>query len=198
MTTLSAKSAASGSKFPPWLFCLLLLTFVIGTDDFVIAGVLLEIAKDLDVSVAAAGQLVTVFSVTYAISAPVMAVLTARLPRRAVMITGMLLFAAMNVGAALAPNFSVLMVFRVLAAITASMMTPAAFSTAATLAPPEKVGRYMGTVAIGLTLSLVVGVPVGTWLGGAFGWRSTMVFIVGLALVVAAGLALFMPTLHKA
>lgn len=196
--TSSTKSAVADRTLPPWLLCLLLLTFVIGTDDFVIAGVLREIGTDLDVSAAAAGQLITVFSVTYAVAAPVMAVLTARLPRRAVMITGMLLFALMNVGAALAPNYPVLMIFRVLAAITASMMTPAAFSTAAALAPPAKIGRFMGTVATGLTGALVIGVPVGTWLGGAFGWRSTMVYVVCLALVVAAGLAIFMPKMDAA
>ncbi|WP_158887099.1 MFS transporter [Amycolatopsis anabasis] len=198
MNNRSANAAATGKSLPPWLFCLLLLTFAIGTDDFVIAGILKEIADDLDVSPAAAGQLITVFSVTYAITAPVMAVLTARLPRRTVLIAGMVVFAALNVGAALAPTYGVLMVFRVLAAITASAMTPAAFSTAASLAPPERIGRFIGTVATGLTFALVVGVPVGTWLGGTFGWRSTMVYVVGLSLVVAAGLALSMPRLAAA
>ncbi len=195
MTNPSDKTDTAGRTLPPWLLCLLVLTFVIGTDDFVIAGVLREISADLEVSEALAGQLVTVFSVTYAVSAPVMAVLTARLPRRLLLIAGMFLFAVMNVGAALAPSYTVLMIFRVLAAITASLMTPAAFATAAMLAPPERVGRFMGTVATGLTFALVLGVPVGTWLGGSFGWRSTMVYVVGLAVLVAVGLAVFMPKL---
>ncbi|ONI88725.1 hypothetical protein ALI144C_06150 [Actinosynnema sp. ALI-1.44] len=178
--------------------CLVVLTFAIGTDDFVIAGVLREIADDLHVSEASAGQLVTVFSVTYAISAPIAAVLTSRLPRKPVLVFGMIVFALMNLGAALAPSYGVLMVFRVLAAIAASLMTPAAFATAATLAPPGRAGRYMGTVATGLTFALVVGVPVGTWLGGEFGWRSTMVYVIGLACLVAIGLAAFMPKLPGA
>ncbi|WP_433331320.1 MFS transporter [Spirillospora sp. CA-294931] len=184
-------------RTPAWLLCLTLLTFAIGTDDFVIAGVLPDVAEDLDVSQAAAGQLVTAFSVTYAVAAPVMAVLTARLPRRTVMIAGMLMFAVLNALAGLAPNYPALMACRILAAITASMMTPAAFATAATLSGPERMGRAMGTVATGLTLSLVAGVPVGTWLGGTFGWRSTMAFVVVLSLVVALGLALFMPPLER-
>jgi len=87
---VTIRAAPATATFPPWLFCLLLLTFAIGTDDFVIAGVLPDIAADLQVTESAAGQLITVFSLTYAVTAPVMAVLTARLPRRAVLITGML------------------------------------------------------------------------------------------------------------
>ncbi|MBF8188616.1 MFS transporter [Nonomuraea sp. K274] len=197
-TTTADSRRATGGGYPAWLVCLLLLTFVIGTDDFVIAGVLGPIAGDLDVSEAAAGQLVTVFSLTYAVAAPLMAVITARLPRRTLMITGMLVFAALNALAALAPTYAVLLACRVLAALTASMMTPAAFVTTAALAPPEKAGRFMGVVTAGLTFSLVIGVPGGTWLGGWLGWRSTMLLIVALALVVAAGLARFMPVLAEA
>ncbi|WP_219500236.1 MFS transporter [Nonomuraea ceibae] len=192
------RSTTGHGRSPAWLLCLALLTFVIGTDDFVIAGVLGEIAADLRVTESAAGQLVTAFSLAYAAAAPLAAVATARLPRRAVMICGMPVFAALNALAALAPTYTALMVCRVLAAVTASMITPAAFATAAVLAPPGRAGRFMGTVATGLTLSLLAGVPLGTWLGGLSGWRSTMLFVAALALVTAAGLGLFMPALDKA
>ncbi|WP_199487537.1 MFS transporter [Actinomadura spongiicola] len=171
-----------------WLPCLLLATFVIGTDDFVIAGVLPVIAADLRVSEAAAGQLVTGFSVTYAVAAPAMALLTARLPRKALLVGGLAAFAAANLATALAPNYATLMGARVLTALIGATLTPAAFAVAERLSAPERAGRAIGMVAAGLTLSLFVGVPVGTLLGENLGWRSTFVAVgVFTCLVVAAG-----------
>lgn len=178
-----------------WLFCLLLVTFAVGTDDFVVAGVLPGIARDLEVGEPAAGQLVSVFSVIYALAAPVAAAATARLDRRVLLVLGLVLFALLNVGAAVAPSYGVLMLFRVLAAATAAALGPAAFGAAAALARPERVGRAIGTVAAGLTVALVVGVPFGTWLGASFGWRSTFWFVASLAAAVAAALPVFLPAL---
>ncbi|WP_232665007.1 MFS transporter [Pseudonocardia sp. TRM90224] len=194
----AAIPAPTSGSVPLWLGCLALLTFAIGTDDFVIAGVLPALATDLAVTEPAAGQLVTAFSLTYALSAPVMAVVTAGLPRRAVLIGGMAVFTVLNVAAALAPTYPLLMAIRVLAAATAAMMTPAAFATAATLAPPGRTGRSIGVLTVGLTLSLVAGVPAGTWLGGTVGWRSTMVFVAAIAVLVTVGLAVSMPALERA
>jgi len=173
---------------PVWLLALFFASFAIGTDDFVIAGVLREISQDLSVSEAAAGQLVTAFSVTYAVAAPLAAVALARLPRRTAMVTITLIFAALNVLAAVAPAYGPLLVIRILAAIAAAAVTPAAFAAAAMLAPPGRQGTYIGAVAAGLTVSLVVGVPIGTWLGGQFTWRATMLFVAALAVVAALGM----------
>ncbi|MEV3869965.1 MFS transporter [Streptomyces sp. NPDC049906] len=181
-----------------WLVCLLLTTFVIGTDDFVVAGVLPEIASGLDVSTAAAGQLVTVFSVTYALAAPPLAVATARLPRRPVIVGGLVLFALTNVLTALAPDHPTLMALRVLTALIAAGITPAVFATAGRAAAPERVGRAMGTVAAGLTVSLFVGVPAGTLLSAAFGWRSTFVAVALLGLAVALASWRLLPDLPGA
>lgn len=178
--------------------CLALVSFANGTDDFVIAGVLPGISRDLNVTEAAAGQLVSIFSITYALGAPVMALFTARLPRRTVLIMGMAVFALTNLGAALAPSYPVMMVFRVLTALAGASVTPAAFATAASLASPARTGHHVGVVASGLTLALVFGVPVGTWLGGTFGWRSTMVFLVALSSAVVIGMLVFLPRLPAA
>jgi predicted MFS family arabinose efflux permease len=182
---------------PPqrWLPCLVLVTFVVGTDDFVIAGVLPAIALDLAVTEAAAGQLVTVFSIAYALCAPVLAAATARLGRRALLGVGLAVFALLNVAAALAPSYPVLMVLRVLAAVVAASMTPVAFAAAAVLAPPDRTGRAIGTVAAGLTVALVAGVPMGTWLGGVAGWRSTFWLVAGLAAAGSAAVLVFLPAL---
>lgn len=141
-----------------WLVSLMLVTFAIGTDDFVIAGILPDIADDPAVSEAAAGQLVTVFSITYALAAPPLAVATARLPRTPMVVGGLSVFAAVNLMAAIAPSYAVLMALRVVAALIAAMVSPAVFGMAARLAAPGRDGRALGVVA-GLTVSLFIGVP---------------------------------------
>lgn len=178
-----------------WLPGLLLTTFVIGTDDFIIAGILPEIAADFEVSEAAAGQLVTVFSLVYAAAAPVMAVATARLPRKKLIVGGLALFAVINLATVFAPSYGTLMALRVLAALVAATISPAAFAIAGTLAPAGRTGRAIGTVAAGLTVSLVVGVPLGSWIGGAFGWHATFVLVAVLTALAVAVTALSLPRL---
>lgn len=175
-----------------WLVGLLLTTFVIGTDDLIIAGILPALSDDLAVSEAAAGQLVTVFSITYAIAAPIMAATTARLPRKMLIVGGLTVFAVVNFLTAFVTAYPLLMVLRVLAALVASAVSPAAFAVAGTLAAPERVGRAIGTVAAGLTVSLVIGVPLGSWIGSSFDWRAAFV-AVGIfttAAVLVTGLML--------
>ena len=157
-----------------------MVTFAIGTDDFVIAGILPDIADDPAVSEAAAGQLVTVVSITYALAAPPLAVATARLPRKPMVVGGLSVFAAVNLVAAIAPSYAVLMALRVVAALIAAMVSPAVFGMAARLAAPDRDGRALGVVA-GLTVSLFIGVPLGSLLADTFGWRSTFVAVVGVA-----------------
>ncbi|MEO3761893.1 MFS transporter [Streptomyces sp. B8F3] len=195
--------ASKVSSSPPargagWLLCLMFATFVIGTDDFVIAGVLPDIAADLDVSEAAAGQLVTVFSVTFAVAAPGLAVVTARLPRKTLIVGGLSAFAVANTVTALAPDYATLMGARVLTALIAATVSPAAFAAAARLAAPERMGRAIGTVAAGLTLSLFTAVPAGTLLADAFGWRSTFVAVAVATALVAAASSVALPRLSGA
>lgn len=176
------------TRLPIWLLALFLAAFAIGTDDFVIAGILPELAADLAVSESAAGQLITVFSVTYAVAAPLAAVITYRWPRRTVMAWSMVVFIIGNLAAAAAPNYESLFGLRIVLAIAAATVTPAAIASAAAQAPPGKQGKYISVVAAGLTVSLAVGVPAGTWLGGQFGWRSTMILVAVLATVALIGM----------
>jgi MFS transporter, DHA1 family, inner membrane transport protein len=175
------------------LFILALGTFAIGTEGFVIAGVLPLIATDLRVSVAAAGQLVTLFALAYGIAAPVMATLTASVPRRALLVTAMTVFTAANVGAALAPSYLWLALARVLAAVSAAAYTPAAGAVAAMTADPAQRGRALATVTGGLSVATVIGVPVGTWIGSSYGWRMTFVFVAVLATAAVTGIAATLP-----
>ncbi|PSK98018.1 putative MFS family arabinose efflux permease [Murinocardiopsis flavida] len=178
---------------PGWLLALAAGALVFYTDDYVIAGVIPELAAELRVSTAAAGQLVTVFSLTVAAAAPVAAVLTARMRRRTVLTWAAVVFTAANALAAVTPGFEVLLGLRVLAALAAASATPALFSSAAQLAPPGQIGRHVAVVAFGVTGAIAVGVPAGTWIGGALGWRATFAVMAAAGALAAVGFATQIP-----
>jgi len=137
---------------PVWLLSLFVTAFAIGTDDLVIAGVLPAIAEEFGTTEAVAGQLVTAFSLTYALGAPLMALATARLPQRAMLFGAMTVFVLANVLAAAAPSYPVLMLLRVLAALSAATITP--------MRPTHRVRdtwlsqNWRGTLVRGIILSL--------------------------------------------
>ncbi|MGI5491511.1 MFS transporter [Microtetraspora malaysiensis] len=172
---------------------LLFAAFVFYTDDYVIAGVLPEIAADLGVSESVAGQLVTAFSVAVAVAAPVAAVALARWPRRAVFGIALTAFTAANIVAAFSGSFPLLLGLRVIAALAAAMATPALFAVAAALAPQERQGRFIATVALGVTGSIAIGVPLGTWIGGQWGWRATFAAMAVGGLVALVSLVAALP-----
>lgn len=180
---------------PNWLAGLFVAMLAIGTDEFVIAGVLPQISTDLAVSAAATGQLITAFAVAFAIGAPLLAVLTDRLPRRAVIVAALAVFALANAAAALAPGYWPLLLARVAAALAAALVASAAFALAAGNAPDGKQGHYLSVVTVGLTAALFTGVPVGTWLGGAYGWRATFWLLAGVGAIVAAAVAASAPAM---
>ncbi|WP_410662918.1 MFS transporter [Amycolatopsis sp. lyj-84] len=160
-------------------------TFTVGTDGFVLNGLLPTIAADLRVSEAAAGQLTTVFAVTYAISSPLIAAFTGRLDRRWVLGAGMVLFTIGMAGQALGESFAVVAIARVLAALGAAAFQSNAYVLAGALASDERRGRALATVSAGMSVSMVVGVPIGVLAGTWFGWRAVMWGIGAVAVVVA-------------
>ncbi|MER8105270.1 MFS transporter [Kitasatospora sp. NPDC094016] len=176
---------------PVRLLLLALGTFAMGTDSMVVAGILGPIAADLGVSVPAAGQLVTVFALGYALLAPALAALTARWPRRRLLLTALAVFSAANALSALAPNYGLLLATRVLAAAGAALYTPTANAVATTLVAPERRGRALATVLGGMTVATALGVPLGTWVGRG-DWRMTMWLVTALGVAALAGLALLL------
>ncbi|MER6364882.1 MFS transporter [Kitasatospora sp. NPDC001527] len=176
---------------PVRLLLLALGTFAVGTDTMVTAGILGTVADDLGVSVAAAGQLVTVFALGYALLAPPLAALTARWPRRRLLLTALTVFGAANALSALAPSYGTLLATRVLAAAGAALYTPTANAVATTLVAPERRGRALATVLGGMTVATALGVPLGTWVGRS-DWRLTMWLVTALSAVALAGLALLL------
>ncbi|MGV0869256.1 MFS transporter [Corynebacterium kalidii] len=178
--------------FPLWLPALLFTALVFYTDDYVIAGVLPDLAADLAVSEAQAGQLVTVFSLTVALSAPVAAVTLTRFRRSTLFTVTLTVFALANIAAAATSQFWVLMVLRVVAALCAGASTPAIFSWTARQAPPEKIGRYISVVAMGVTGAIALGVPVGTTVAHLWSWRGSFLLLAVCALVSLAAIRMTM------
>ncbi len=167
------------------LLLLSLGTFAIGTEGFMIAGVLPTLAREFQVSLSAAGQLVTIFSLAYAIGSPVLATMTGRLEKRRLLVSALILFAVANVICGFANHYGILMFGRIIAAVAAGLFVPAASVTAAALVPPEKRGRALALVIGGQTVALALGVPLGTWIALTFQWRMTF-WIVGLLAFIAA------------
>ncbi|MFR9721910.1 MFS transporter [Streptomyces sp. MS19] len=183
------------SRGPVWLMALFIATWALGTDEFVIAGVLNTVAADLDVSPGAAGQLVTGFAFAFALGAPVLAVRLDRYPRRLVLCGGLAAFSLANVGCALAPGLTPLLVLRIVAGLSAAAVSTTAFAAAAEGAPEGKRGTYLSVVTAGLTVALFTGVPAGTWIADTWGWRSTFVLIAVAAAVTTLIVLLAMPRL---
>lgn len=181
---------------PGWLVGLFVATLALGTDEFVIAGLLPELAADLQITTGMAGQLITVFALTFALGAPVMAVVLDPYPRRRVILVALAAFSVANIAAALAPTFGVLVALRAIAGLTAAVVSSTAFTVAAQGAPSDRQGRYLSVVTAGLTVSLFTGVPVGAWVGALVGWRSTFILIAVVALAAMIVLGAGLPQLQ--
>lgn len=160
--------------------------FATGTDATMIAGVLPRIARSFGTTPSRAGLLVTAFAGAYALAAPVVAALTDRLSLRAVMTGSLLLFAAGNLGGALAPDLGTLFAIRVLTAVAASGFVPAAASSAAAAAR-SRPGRALAAVLSGSAAAAVIGVPAGAALAAWTSWRVAFVMVAALG-VLAAGI----------
>lgn len=175
------------------IYWLALGTFAVGTEGFMIAAILPGIATDLAVSVQAAGQLMAIFALTYAVSSPVLTALTGGFDRRRLLILSMAAFAGANLVAAVAPGYWALVAARVLLAVAAGLYVPSANALAAALAPPARRGRALAIVTGGISLAVALGVPLGALIGTQFGWRMTFVGVAGLAGLACCGLLVGMP-----
>jgi predicted MFS family arabinose efflux permease len=171
------------------LLCMALGTFAIGTEGFMIAPLLPQLASDLSQSIVAVGQLITVFTLSYAFSSPILTALTGDVSRRNLLILAMAGFAAANVVAACAPNYWTLMFARVLLALVAGLYVPNANALAGAIVPPEQRGRALAIVTGGTSVAVALGVPVSALVGQGFGWRVTFAIVGALALLATAGLA---------
>ncbi len=187
----NTSSNMQANKIDPRILLLALGMFALGTDAFVVAGVLPVIARETQVTEGLAGQLVTVFSLTYGLSAPVLAALAGRWSRNRVLVIALAAFCLSNIGSALAPTFTILMLTRILTGCFAALYAPLAYTTGTTLAVPEKRGQALSLVLGGLVIATVLGSPLGTWVGEHFGWRLSFGLVALLAGVACTALLLY-------
>lgn len=178
---------------PIALLALTLSAFAIGTTEFVIVGLIPTIAADLAVSLPSAGALVSLYALGVAVGAPLLTALTGRLPRKTLLLVLMALFSAGNLLAWLAPGYASLVAARVLTGLTHGVFFSIASTLATGLVPKEKAASAIATMFSGLTVALVTGVPLGTFIGQHFGWRATFLAVAGLGLLALAGSAAFVP-----
>jgi predicted MFS family arabinose efflux permease len=181
-------SNASFSQTMTPIYWMALGTFAIGTEGFMIAPLLPRLAGDLSVSVAAAGQLVSVFALTYAFSSPILTALTGALNRRRLLVLSMIGFALANVFAFAARDYWTLMAARVLLAVAAGLYVPNANALAGALVRPERRGAALAIVSGGTTIAVALGVPLGSIIGAKFGWRAMFAGVGVLALIATLGL----------
>jgi len=174
---------------PIAVYALTISAFAIGTTEFVIMGLLPIVARDLGVSIPAAGMLVTGYALGVVVGAPILTLATTRVPRKPLLIGLMAIFILGNLIAALAPNYAVLMVARVVASFTHGAFFGVGSVVAAGMVTPDKRARAIAMMFTGLALANILGVPVGTAIGQAFGWRATFWAVTALGLLAAVALA---------
>jgi DHA1 family inner membrane transport protein len=159
--------------------------FAIGTGEFVIMGLLPEVARGLGVTIPQAGHAISAYALGVVIGAPVLAVLAANWPRRALLIALMALFAAGNLASALAPGYVSLLLLRFVAGLPHGTYFGVAALVAASLAPPNRRASAVGLVMSGLTSATLLGVPIAAWLGQHLGWRAAFVLVGAIGALAA-------------
>jgi len=178
---------------PIALLALTLSAFAIGTTEFVIVGLLPTVAADLSISIPSAGLLVSLYALGVAIGAPVLTALTGKLPRKALLLSLMALFTAGNLLAWQAPSYESLVAARILTGLAHGVFFSIGSTIATGLVPREKAASAIAIMFTGLTVALVTGVPLGTFIGQHFGWRETFLAVSALGMVAFIGSALFVP-----
>ncbi|GAA4940665.1 DHA1 family inner membrane transport protein [Nonomuraea thailandensis] len=178
---------------PLALFALAISAFGIGTTEFIINGLLPELAADFGVTIPAAGLLVSGYALGVAVGGPPLTMLGGRLSRKTMLLALMVLFIVGNLLSALAPSYGVLMTGRFLAAFAHGAYFGVGSVVAADLVAPQKRASAIALMFTGLTLANVLGVPLGTWIGQAFGWRATFWVVVAIGVAGLIGVLALVP-----
>jgi DHA1 family inner membrane transport protein len=178
---------------PIALYALTVGAFGIGVTEFVIMGLLLQVSADLGISVPLAGLLMTGYALGVFVGAPVLTIATRSLPRKTTLLVLMAIFTLGNLAAALSPSFGWLMAARIVTALAHGTFFGVGSLVATSLVAPERKASAIALMFTGLTLATLLGVPFGSWLGLAFGWRSTFWAVTAIGLVALVVLAVFVP-----
>ncbi len=179
---------------PLALWALALSAFAIGTTEFVIVGLIPTIAASLQVSVPSAGLLVSLYALGVAIGAPLLTAMTGRVPRKQLLLGLMVLFTIGNLVAWMAPDYTALMAARVLTGLAHGVFFSIGSTIATSLVPKEKAASAIALMFTGLTVALVTGVPLGTFIGQHFGWQATFLAVSLLGVIAVIGSAILVPS----
>jgi len=190
--SLQSGKAGTAARTPP-LIALGIGAFGIGLTEFIIMGLLPQVARDLGVSLPSAGLLITGYALGVTLGGPLLAVAASRLPHRAVLMLVMAIFTAGNLLCALAPGFGLVLAARVITGFAHGTFFGTGSVVAQAIVPPHRKASAIATVFTGLTLATVLGLPFGTWLGQIFGWRATFWAVAGIGALALAAIAAFVP-----
>ncbi|MDP4095877.1 MFS transporter [Paenibacillus sp. P96] len=193
----SHQATRGKDRFPLSLLCLTLGAFAIGMTEFVIMGLLPNVAHDLGVTIPQAGQLITSYAIGVAVGAPVLTILTHKVPQKKLLCLLMIIFILGNALSVIAPNYGFLIAARIGAAFAHGTFLGVGSLMAARLVRPEKRAGAVSLVLSGLTVANIVGVPFGTFIGQQLGWRASFAAIVIMGLISLIGIARFIPVMRQ-
>lgn len=176
------------------VFILAATTFAVGLVELIVGGILPYIADDLNVSVATAGQLITIFALVYAISAPVLLSLTAKVERKQLYLISLFLFTLGNVMTYLSPTFGIVMIARIITAMSTALVIVLSLTITTKIVEPRHRAKALGLIFVGVSSALVIGVPMGIFITETFGWRA--VFL-GIAMLSTVSMMLIFMILEK-
>lgn len=177
------------------IYILAIAAFVVGTVELIIGGILDVVAQDLNISISTAGWLITAFSIVFAISAPLLLTATARVERKALYLWTMAVFLIGSVISTFSPHYSILMLGRILSASSGSLIIVLSITIASSIVKQEYRARAIGIIFMGVSGSLVLGVPLGLVIGNAFGWRAPFLLISVLTLASMVGIYAWLPNI---
>jgi DHA1 family inner membrane transport protein len=197
--TIQGKSQVPRAKqsFPISILSLTLGAFAIGMTEFVIMGILPNVAEDLHVSISQAGQLITTYALGVAVGAPILTILTHRLPQKMLLCLLMILFVIGNGIAVIAPNYTILMGARMITALTHGTFFGVGAVIASNLVRPDKRAGAVSIMMAGLTIANIIGVPIGTFIGQNLGWRASFGAIAIMGVIAFFGILVFIPHIRQ-
>ncbi|WP_153242494.1 MFS transporter [Frateuria defendens] len=186
----------SRERMPLALYALAAGAFGIGTTEFVIMGLLLQVAADLEVGITAAGLLISGYAFGVFVGAPLLTAATSRLPRKTVLLALMVIFTVGNLVCAIAPNYAVLMIARVITSLAHGTFFGVGSVVATSLVREDRKASAISIMFTGLTVATLLGVPAGAWLGHQFGWRATFWAVTAIGVAATAVIAALVPASH--
>ncbi|WP_299090907.1 MFS transporter [uncultured Metabacillus sp.] len=174
------------------VYLLTIVSFVVGMVELIIGGILDLISSDLNIGLGKAGFLITVFSLVFAVAAPVLLTMTAGVERKRLTLLSLLIFFIGNGLAVFSPSYSMLLIARIISAASGSLLVVLCVTIASSIVAEKYRARAIGVVFMGISASLVLGVPIGLMLGNEFGWRAPFILILALTLLSVIGVYFFM------